>query len=101
MKIAICDDDPALAEHVNDLLVQYDSTLFETFTYYGSKKLIQQIDTEKFDCYILDIEMDTINVMEYLPLWFAFHQLVITVLNIDNLLALNYIRLNTSVHSLN
>ncbi|WKK70027.1 LytR/AlgR family response regulator transcription factor [Brochothrix thermosphacta] len=64
MKVAICDDDPALAEHVNDLLVQYDSTLFETFTYYGSKKLIQQIDTEKFDCYILDIEMDTINGVE-------------------------------------
>lgn len=64
MKVAICDDDPALAEHVNDLLVQYDSTLFETFTYYGSKKLIQQIDTEKFDCYILDIEMDTIDGVE-------------------------------------
>lgn len=28
------------------------------------KKLIQQIDTEKFDCYILDIEMDTINGVE-------------------------------------
>ncbi|WP_141691046.1 LytR/AlgR family response regulator transcription factor, partial [Brochothrix thermosphacta] len=64
MKVAICDDDPALTEHVNNLLVQYDSTLFETFTYYDSKKLIQQIDTEKFDCYILDIEMDTINGVE-------------------------------------
>lgn len=64
MKVAICDDHPSLTEQINDLLVEYDPSLFETYTYYNPKKLIEQLEHETFDCFILDIEMDKMNGVE-------------------------------------
>lgn len=64
MKVAICDDHPLLAEQVNHLLEEYDPFLFETYTYYSPKKLLEQIGTENFDFFILDIEMENINGVE-------------------------------------
>ena len=58
MKVAICDDNPSLTEVINTMLTDYDPNMFETFTFYNPHNLINQLDIEKFDFFILDIEMD-------------------------------------------
>ena len=61
MKVAICDDNPSLTEKINTMLSNYNHNMFETYTYYNPTKLINQLDTESFDFFILDIEMDEMN----------------------------------------
>lgn len=61
LKVAICDDNPSLTEKINTMLSNYNHSMFETYTYYNPTKLINQLDTERFDFFILDIEMDEMN----------------------------------------
>lgn len=58
MKVAICDDNPSLTEKINTMLSIYDHSMFETYTYYNPLKLINHLEIENFDFFILDIEMD-------------------------------------------
>ena len=57
MKVAICDDNPTLTEKINTMLFNYNPNIFETYTYYNPLKLVNQLDQENFDFFILDIEM--------------------------------------------
>lgn len=56
LKVAICDDEPVIANYVGNLLQNYDPDLFEPYVYYDPSKLIKQMDQLNFDMYILDIE---------------------------------------------
>lgn len=57
LKVAICDDNPTLTEKINTMLFNYNPNIFETYTYYNPLKLVNQLDQENFDFFILDIEM--------------------------------------------
>lgn len=39
------------------MLFNYNPNIFETYTYYNPLKLVNQLDQENFDFFILDIEM--------------------------------------------
>ncbi|EAF4531102.1 LytR/AlgR family response regulator transcription factor [Listeria innocua] len=64
LKIAICDDDPYIANYVGELLQNYDSNLFDPFIYYEPQKLIKQMKEIDFDVYILDIETPELSGVE-------------------------------------
>lgn len=64
MKVAICDDNPLLTEKINIMLSNYDPNMFETYTYYNPLRLINQLDEENFDFFILDIEMNEMSGIE-------------------------------------
>lgn len=57
LKVAICDDNPTLTEKINTMLFNYNPNIFETYTYHNPLKLVNQLDQENFDFFILDIEM--------------------------------------------
>lgn len=61
LKVAICDDNPTLTEKINTMLFNYNPNIFETYTYYNPLKLVNQLDQENFDFFILDIEMSEVS----------------------------------------
>ncbi|MDR2832813.1 MAG: LytTR family DNA-binding domain-containing protein [Streptococcaceae bacterium] len=57
LRVAICDDEPYMANKIEDYLHEYDSSLFDVLVYYSSSELINVLENEKYDFFILDIEM--------------------------------------------
>ena len=65
MKIAICDDEPLVGAHIENILYGYASKQFikiETEVFYSGEELIAYIKTQgHFDLIYLDIEMGKVN----------------------------------------
>ncbi|MGL4972876.1 MAG: LytR/AlgR family response regulator transcription factor, partial [Culicoidibacterales bacterium] len=57
LKVAICDDIPEIANEIDKILQEYDSSLFETYISYSAKNLLIQLDDIDFDLYIIDIQL--------------------------------------------
>mgnify|MGYP005982711499 CR=1 FL=1 len=55
--VAICDDSPAFAQEVEDLLLKYDSDLFAIDVFYVPAKLVSYLERTAYHLFILDIEL--------------------------------------------
>ncbi|WP_019637692.1 LytR/AlgR family response regulator transcription factor [Paenibacillus fonticola] len=56
IKVAICDDVPVIAKAIEDLMLEYDSSLFEIDIFYDPFRLIKLLEENTYDLFILDIE---------------------------------------------
>jgi len=64
MKVAICDDMPELAQHTENLMLKYNSKLFDTDIFYDPERLLERCETEHYDLFFLDIEMPSLTGIE-------------------------------------
>ena len=56
IKVAICDDEPVITQAIEDLMMEYDSSLFDVDIFYNPVRLIQSLQEKTYDLFILDIE---------------------------------------------
>ncbi|AZK46078.1 LytR/AlgR family response regulator transcription factor [Paenibacillus lentus] len=56
IKVAICDDEPVMAQAIEDLMLEYAPSLFEIDTFYSPSRLIDLLEDNTYDLFILDIE---------------------------------------------
>lgn len=61
IKIAICDDIPVMTKMIEDLLIEYDSSLFEIDIFYNPFRLIESLKEKTYDIFILDIEFPNLS----------------------------------------
>lgn len=64
IKVAICDDVPVNAQAIEDLILEYDSSLFEIDIFYNPSRLIELLESNTYDLFILDIEFPTLSGIE-------------------------------------
>ncbi|MGE7674011.1 LytR/AlgR family response regulator transcription factor [Lysinibacillus sp. NPDC094403] len=64
IKIAICDDVPVIAKAIEDLMLEYDSSLFEIDIFNNPFRLIELLKENTYDLFILDIEFPNISGIE-------------------------------------
>lgn len=64
LKVAICDDIPVIAEVIENLILEYDSSLFEIDVFNNPFRLIEFLKTNTYDLFILDIEYADITGIE-------------------------------------
>lgn len=64
IKVAICDDVPVITKAIEDLMLEYDSSLFEIDIYYNPFRLIESLKENTHDMYILDIEFPNLSGIE-------------------------------------
>lgn len=64
IKVAICDDVPVHAKAIEDLMLEYDSSLFEIDIFYNPFRLIELLKGNTYDLFILDIEFPYLSGIE-------------------------------------
>lgn len=64
LKVAICDDVPVITEAIEDLLIEYDSSLFEIDVFYNPLRLIESLKGNTYDLFIVDIEFPNLSGIE-------------------------------------
>ncbi|MBY0203690.1 MULTISPECIES: LytR/AlgR family response regulator transcription factor [Paenibacillus] len=64
LKVAVCDDVPVLAEVIENLILEYDSSLFEIDVFNNPFRLIEFLKSNTYDLFILDIEFGNISGIE-------------------------------------
>ncbi|MDG0874252.1 LytTR family DNA-binding domain-containing protein [Paenibacillus thiaminolyticus] len=64
IKVAICDDVPVIAKAIEDLMLEYDSSLFEIDIFYNPFRLIELLKGNTYDLFILDIEFPNLSGIE-------------------------------------
>jgi len=64
IKVAICDDVPVITKAIEDLMLEYDSSLFEIDIYYNPFRLIESLKENTYDMYFLDIEFPNLSGIE-------------------------------------
>lgn len=64
IKVAICDDVPDLAKAIEDLVLEYDASLFEIDIFYNPYQLIEFLKTNTYHVFILDIELPHLSGIE-------------------------------------
>ena len=64
IKVAICDDVPVFAKDIEDLMLEYDSSLFEIDIFYNPFRLIELLKRNRYDLFILDIEFPNVSGIE-------------------------------------
>lgn len=64
IKVAICDDVPVIAKAIEELMLEYDSSLFEIDIYYNPLRLIELLKENTYDLFILDIEFPDLSGIE-------------------------------------
>ncbi len=64
IKVAICDDVPIIAKEIEELLLEYDSSLFEMDIFYNPLRLIESLEENTYDMFILDMEFPNLSGLE-------------------------------------
>lgn len=64
IKVAICDDIPVIPKEIEELLLEYDSSLFEIDIFYNPFRLIEKLKKNKYDMFILDMEFPNLSGLE-------------------------------------
>ncbi|MEK3924021.1 LytR/AlgR family response regulator transcription factor [Paenibacillus sp. FSL K6-2393] len=64
LKVAVCDDVPVLAEVIENLILEYDSSIFEIDVFNNPFRLIEFLKSNTYDLFILDIEFGNISGIE-------------------------------------
>ncbi|USB31828.1 LytTR family DNA-binding domain-containing protein [Paenibacillus sp. YPG26] len=64
IRVAICDDVPDLAKTIEDLMLDYDSSLFEIDIFYSPFRLIEYLEAHTYDLFVLDIEFPDLSGIE-------------------------------------
>src|SRR5699024_5957130 len=64
IKVAICDDVPVISKEIEELLLEYDSSLFEIDIFYNPFRLIEKLKENKYDMFILDMELPNLSGLE-------------------------------------
>lgn len=64
LRVAICDDIPVFAEVIENLILEYNSSLFEVDVFNNPFRLIELLKTNTYDLFILDIEFADISGIE-------------------------------------
>ncbi|HLR70837.1 MAG TPA: LytTR family DNA-binding domain-containing protein [Pseudogracilibacillus sp.] len=64
IKVAICDDVPVISKEIEELLLEYDSSLFEIDIFYNPFRLIEKLKENKYDMFILDMEFPNLSGLE-------------------------------------
>ncbi|MDQ0232884.1 LytR/AlgR family response regulator transcription factor [Metabacillus malikii] len=64
LKVAICDDVSVNAKTIEDLMLEYDSALFEIDIYFNPLRLIESLKDNTYDMYFLDIEFPNLSGIE-------------------------------------
>lgn len=64
IKVAICDDVPIIAKEIEELLLEYDQSLFEMDIFYNPLRLIESLDENAYDMFILDMEFPNLSGLE-------------------------------------
>lgn len=64
LKVAICDDVPVLAQAIEDLMLEYDSSLFEIDIFHNPFRLIEMLKENTYDLFLLDIEFPNLSGIE-------------------------------------
>lgn len=61
IKVAICDDVPVIAKAIEDLMLEYDSSLFDIDIFYDPFRLIELLKENTYDLFILDFEFPNLS----------------------------------------
>lgn len=61
IKVAICDDVPVIAKAIEDLMLEYDSSLFDINIFYNPSRLIELLKENTYDLFILDFEFPNLS----------------------------------------
>ncbi|MGE7946916.1 LytR/AlgR family response regulator transcription factor [Lysinibacillus sp. NPDC093688] len=61
IKVAICDDVPVIAKAIEDLMLEYDSSLFDIDIFYNPFRLIELLKENTYDLFILDFEFPNLS----------------------------------------
>ncbi|WP_286923636.1 MULTISPECIES: LytR/AlgR family response regulator transcription factor [Lysinibacillus] len=64
VKVAICDDVPVIAKAIEDLMLEYDSSLFDIDIFYNPFRLIELLKENTYDLFILDFEFPNLSGIE-------------------------------------
>ncbi|KAF6569853.1 response regulator transcription factor [Paenibacillus polymyxa] len=64
IKVAICDDVPVIIKDIENLLLEYDSSLFEIDIFYNPFRLIELLKGNTYDLFILNIEFPNLSGIE-------------------------------------
>lgn len=64
MRLAICDDQPAIIMQIEDTIDSFSKDLFEIETYNDPQKMLNDLKVKKFDAFFLDIEFPSMNGVE-------------------------------------
>lgn len=64
IKVAICDDDPIMTKAIEELMLEYDSSLFEIDIFYNPFRLIELLKESTYDLFILDIEFPNLSGLD-------------------------------------
>ncbi|MFD2698919.1 LytR/AlgR family response regulator transcription factor [Paenibacillus shunpengii] len=64
LKVAICDDVPVVARTIEELMLEYDSSLFEIDLFHNPLRLIELLKEHTYDLFILDIELPNLSGIE-------------------------------------
>lgn len=64
IKVAICDDVPVIAKTIEDLMLEYDSSIFEIDIFYNPFRLIELLKENTYDLFFLDIELPNLSGIE-------------------------------------
>ncbi|MEK5505785.1 LytTR family DNA-binding domain-containing protein [Paenibacillus sp. FSL P4-0113] len=64
IKVAICDDVPVIIKDIENLLLEYDSSLFEIDIFYNPFRLIELLKSNTYDLFILNIEFPNLSGIE-------------------------------------
>lgn len=56
VRVAICDDNPIITKAIEELMLEYDPSLFEIDIFYNPFRLIELLKEDTYDLFILDME---------------------------------------------
>lgn len=64
LKVAICDDDLITTKAIEELMLEYDSSLFDIDIFYNPFRLIELLKEITYDLFILDIEFPNLSGLD-------------------------------------